>query len=410
MYAYSAADSGGKIAKGEREAESDLALARALKAEGMTLLEARIGLRAQARASANWDVGYWLMRLRPVSRAEKMFFARNLSVMIAAGLSLTRALDALGAEATNPKFKKVVADVNAAVAKGSTFADALRRHQAIFGDLFVSMAEVGEATGKLTLVLKLVANQMKRDGTLVRRVRGAMMYPAIIVVVLIAVGTLMMIYVIPTLSATIKDLGVALPLSTRIIIGLSDSFVAYGLWIGLGFVALAVGAAYLYRVSAVRAMIGRWSLRVPVFGGLIKKLNTARFCRTLAYLTSAGVPIIRSLDITAGVVSNIRFREAAREAGREIQKGAPLHTILAGHEDIFPPLVTQMIAVGEETGKISDLLIRVALFFEEEVASITKNLSAVIEPILMVVIGVIVGIFAISVLQPIYTSLGNIGI
>ena len=406
LFAFSATRQNGEVIKGEREAGDEKALADALRAEGLLLLSARE--KATSRGILKIDLGGIAARMRPVPLAEKMFFARNLAVMVSAGLSLTRALSALGEETTNSKFKAIIADVNASVAQGKTFGDALRSHTDVFGELFINMTDVGEATGKLSLVLKLLASQMKRDRTLVKRVRGAMMYPAVIMTALVAIGILMMVYVLPTLTATIKDLGVPLPITTRVVIGASDVLRAYGLWVAVGAVLLMGVAWRVRRIPAVRWALSALALRLPLFGPLVHKVNSARFCRTLAYLTTSGVPITRSLEITAGVVGNLRFRSATHEAAQEIQKGVQLHTILAGHGDIFPALVIQMIAVGEETGKISEMLLRLALFFEEEVAGITKNLSTIIEPVLMIVIGVVVGFFAVAMLQPIYGSLGNL--
>lgn len=408
VFTYSATTRAGVVSRGERAAENEKVLAENLKQEGLLLLNAQE--RSAAASVAHIDIKATVNKILPIPLSEKMFFARNLSVMIAAGLSLDRALTALADQTTNAKFKAVIADVNGAVRRGTSFADALRPHQDVFGELFVNMAEVGEATGKLALVLKLVANQIKRDGALRARVRGAMMYPAIILVALGGVGALMMIYVIPTLSATIKELGVPLPLSTRIVIGTSDFIMNQGL-ATLGIVAaLAAVAWYVRRLEAVKTFVGRSVLKLPIFGPLVRKFNTARFCRTLAYLGTSGVPIVRSLEITSRVVSNVRFRAVIRETAEEVKKGVQIHTLLARHPDVFQPLVTEMIAVGEETGKISEMLLRLALFFEEEVAQITRNLSTIVEPLLMIVIGIIVGVFAISVLQPIYSSLGSIGV
>ena len=407
MFLYSATDSSGKISKGERDAENAKALAVLLRKENLLLLEAKE--RDSSGFRLNIDIGDLTSRFRPISSADKMFFARNLSVMVSAGLSLTRALDALEKEATNKKFKRVIADTSAAVARGVSFAEALRRHREVFNDLFINMVEVGEATGRLSLVLKLVGNQMKRDRTLLKRVRGAMMYPGVILVTLVIIGGIMMRYVVPTLTATIIDLGVPLPLSTRIVIGTSDFLSVYGWVVMGGLVVLTVSLWRIKKIPAVKNMLGRYVLKLPIFGSLIQKLNTARFCRTLACLITSGVPIIRSLEITAGVVGNSRFRDVLREAIQGVEKGVQLNVLFARYPDVFPSLVTQMLAVGEETGKIGEMLLRLALFFEEEVASITKNLSTIIEPILMVLIGLVVGIFAVSMLQPIYSSLGNIG-
>ncbi len=410
IFIYSATDRAGKVAKGERQAENEKTLAQALKAEGYFLLEAKErGAGGPSFLHTNLNLTEVISRLKPIGLVDKMFFARNLAVMISAGLSLTRAMEALKEESSSTKFKKILADVNDAVAKGRSFADSLKMHPKVFNEIFVSMVEVGEASGKLTLVLKLLANQMKKDHDLQRRVRGAMMYPAVIIIALFAIGTLMMIYVVPTLTQTIKELGVPLPLTTRIIITFSELIANYAAWLLIGLV-LAVAAFWrILKTAKGKEIFDTFIIRVPIFGALVKKFNTGRLCRILAYLITSGVPIVRALEITSGVLGNTLYRKATAAASKEIQTGKQLHIIFEPHKNIFQPMVIQMISVGEETGKISDMMLRLALFFEEDVTSTTKNLSTIIEPILMIIIGTAVGIFAISMLQPIYSSLGNIG-
>lgn len=407
VFAYSAADQSGKIAKGERGAQDEKALAIALKSEGLLLLEA--AEKKGVKALLHLDLGRILSGLRPISLVEKMFFARNLSVMVGAGLSLTRSLDAMSQDAKNPKFKRLLADLNETIVRGKTLAEGLRVHEKVFGELFINMIEVGEATGKLTSVLKLLANQMKRDHALAKRVKGAMVYPVIILIALAGIGAMMMIYVVPTITSVLLELGVPLPATTRAIIWVSDTLVHRGVWVLAGMIAAGAGIWRIRKTAAGRTFFDRWSLKLPIFGSLIRQFNTARFCRTLSYLLTAGVPIAHSLEVTSGVLSNTLFRAAVRESADGIQQGSQLNLLLAKHPDLFQPLVLQMIAVGEETGKISEMLLRLALFFEEEVAAVTKNLSTIIEPLLMVIIGIAVGFFAVSMLQPIYTSMGSIG-
>lgn len=407
MFVYSAADRTGKTRTGEREAPDQKALADALKAEGLLVLTA-----AEKKGAASWarlDIGAALTRLRPIPLEEKMFFARNLSVMVNAGLSLTRALDALGRETTNLKFKKVIAGLGEAISRGTSFSEALRAQRAVFGDLFSNMVEVGESTGKLSLVLKLLANQMHKDHSLRRRVKGALMYPGVILTALAGVGAFMMMYVVPTITKILKDLGVPLPITTRLIIALSEFMVSYALALPLLIGALVFGLWRILKTERGKEVADRLSLKAPVFGSLIQKFNAARFCRTLAYLLMSGVPIVRSLDITASVLGNTLFRRATAAAAQGIQTGRQLNQVLADYPKIFQNIVIQMIQVGEDTGRLSDMLLRVAIFFEEDVTNTTKNMSTIIEPILMIVIGVAVGFFAVSMLQPIYTSLGNIG-
>lgn len=407
-FTYSATDKVGATVKGEREAENEKALTQVLKQEGLFLLEAKEKKTGLARFNASINVGELLSRLRPVNIVEKMFFARNLAVMIGAGLPLTRGLNALAEESTNPKFRKIISDINSGVVKGKSFAESLRTHEKVFGVLFINMVEVGETTGKLTLVLKLLANQMKKDYNLRKRVKGAMFYPAIIISALIIIGVLMMLYVVPTLTATIKELGVELPFTTKIVIAISDALVSYLVWFLVSLLLVAFLFWRALKTVRGKTIFDRLILKAPVFGALIKKFNVARFCRTLAYLITSGVPVVKSLEITSSVLGNTLYSAAIKEAAGEIQKGKQLNQILSAHRVIFQPLVTQMIQVGEETGKISDMLLRLALFFEEDVTATTKNLSTIIEPILMIFIGAAVGFFAISMLQPIYGSLGNI--
>lgn len=409
-YAFSAAKQSGEILKGEREAENEKALAQTLKAEGLFLLEAKAKSNGSF-LSLGGDFGSWgdlVSKIMPISIVDKMFFTRNLGVMINAGLSLTKAMDALIEQSTNAKFRGVLSEINNSIIKGKSLADSLRPHEKIFGALFIHMVEAGETSGKLTLVLKLLADQMKKDYDIRRRVRGALMYPAIIIIALIGIGILMMVYVVPTLISTIKELGVEIPLSTKIVIVASDLLVNYSIWVALGAVLVGVLFWRALKTAKGKEIFDKYILKFPLFGSLIKKFNAARFTRMLAYLITSGVPIVKSLDICSRVLGNSMFQKAIAQAASEIQKGRQLNEILGVHKEIFDPVVIQMLKVGEETGKVSSLLLRIALFFEEDVTETTKNLSTIIEPILMVVIGTIVGFFAISMLQPIYSSVGNL--
>jgi type IV pilus assembly protein PilC len=408
IYEYSAADNTGKLSTGEKEVENERVLAETLKKEGLVLLNAKEKGKTAPKSLMQLDISKYLSFLGRITLLDKMFFARNLAVMVSAGLSLTKAMEALAEESPNPKFKEVIRDISNSVTKGKSFADSLRVHREIFGDLFINMVEVGETTGKLTLVLKLTANQMKKDHDLRGRVKGAMMYPTIIILALLLVGSLMMIYVVPTLTQTIKALGVALPPTTQLIIFISDTLANYGIFVLIAVLLLGAGAWRSLRITKVREGVDKLVIRLPVFGVLIKKLNVARFCRTLAYMVMSGVSITRSLEITSGVLGNSVYKKAVFASSAEVQKGKPLNEIFKAHPKIFQPIVTQMIQVGEETGKLADLLLRLAIFFEEDVNNTTKNLSTIIEPILMVIIGGVVAFFAISMLQPIYSSLGNV--
>ena len=410
IFTYSAAKQNGEIVNGEKEAENEKTLAKTLKEESLFLLDAKEKKPFSLSAfNVAMNLNEITSRFLPISLVERMFFARNLAVMISAGLSLTRAMDALIQESANPKFKKILSEVNESVAEGKSFADSLRVHEKVFSAIFINMVAAGEASGKLTLVLKLLSNQMKKDYDLRKRVTGAMMYPAIIMMALMVIGTLMMMYVVPSLTAVIKDLGVELPLSTRIIIFTSEIIANYILWVLAAFIFWVFLLWRALKTQIGKKIFDRVVIRLPIFGELIIKFNTARFCRTLAYLITSGVPIVRSLEITGSVLGNSLFQNAVNGAAQDIQKGKQLSVLLSAYPRIFHPIVLQMMSVGEETGKTSDMMLRLALFFEEDVTNTTKNLSTIIEPILMIVIGTAVGFFAVSMLQPIYSSLGNIG-
>lgn len=407
LYLYSAVDKGGRNITGEKEAENERALAESLKKEGTFLLEIK-SREKKLRILDNPNVNDIFARFRRITLVDRMFFTRNLMVMINAGLSLNKALDALARESTNPTFKKVIEDVNASIVKGKSFAESLKLHENVFDSLFINMIEVGETTGKLALVLKLAANQLKKDHELRSRVKNAMMYPAIIVAALLIIGSLMMIYVVPNLAKTLQDLGTTLPVSTKIIIFISD-LMTHNLPYFLGSIAIIiVGVWRLSKIKKVKDAFDRIVLRLPIFGELTIKFNTSRFCRTLAYLVASGVPITKSLEITSSVLGNSVYSGVVMLASVEVQKGKQINQILKEKPQIFQPVVTQMIQVGEETGKLSDMLLRLAMFFEEDVNNTTKNLTIIIEPILMIFIGGAVAFFAISMLQPIYSSMNNI--
>lgn len=406
LFQYSAAKQDGVLITGTREAENDRALAVSLKQEGLLLLRAQP--TDQKRGIRRFDVNELFSRIRPVSLVERMFFARNLAVMIKAGLPLTRALDASAEETSNPKFKKILNAVIADITKGKSFADSLRPHSKTFNELYVNMIEVGETSGRLTLVLRLLANQMKKDHDLRTRVKGAMIYPAIIIIAIFGIGAIVMVYVIPTLAETIKALGTELPWSTQLIIATSDFLQHYTL-LAIGIIVTVVFTVWrVLKSKAGKERFDKIVLKVPIFGSLVQKFNLARFTRTLAYLISSGIPIVHALEITARVLGNTKYRAAVEQAAKEIQKGKQLNDILRYYPDIFHPMVLQMLKVGEESGKISDMLLRLALYFEEDVNNTTKNMSTIIEPVLMLIIGAFVGFFAISILQPIYGSLGKI--
>lgn len=400
LFTFTAIDRAGTTQKGEREAEDEKALARALRLDGMLLSTAKkkgAGLSALPSFT-----------LSHVSLVERMMFARNLAVMVGAGLSMTRALEALYEQASNKKFKTIIQNVSKGITSGQSFSQALLPEKEIFGDFFLSMIEAGELSGKLEGTLKLLARQMKRDHTLRSKVKGAMMYPAVVICALLGIGVLMLIYVVPTLTQTFAELEIPLPATTKFIIFFSNSLQSFGVYMGAALLLLIAFAARLMKTPKGKFVFDNAILKVPIIGPLVANLNIARMARTLSSLIAAGLSITKALSVSAHVVGNVRFKASLEEATREIEKGRTLSQIFAQYPDLYSPVVIQMISVGEETGSLSRMLIRLALFYEEEVHSVTRNLSSIIEPILMVAIGILVGFFAISMIQPLYSSLAGL--
>lgn len=334
---------------------------------------------------------------------QKITFAKNLGLMMGAGLPVTRALSVMSKQSKSKPFKKLLSDLEEDVSHGKTLSESLGKRPKVFSQLFVSMIKAGEESGSVSASLGIVSSQMEKSYLLVKKVRGALIYPAVIISVMIALAILLLIFMVPTLTATFEGLGVKLPLSTRVLIAVSSFLVDYTLPVLAGLVALIVFSALFVRSRAGRNLTDTVTLRVPVIGELIKEVQVARTARTLSSLLSAGVQIVVALEVTSEVLQNHLYRGALQRVRDAIQKGEPMSAVFVEYERLYPLFVGEMVAVGEETGKISEMLMGVANYYEEEVDQKTKDLSTIIEPVLMIIIGIGVGIFAISMLAPTYS-------
>ena len=338
-----------------------------------------------------------------VKESEKIIFARNLGTMIKAGLPLSRALQALERQTKNIKFKKVLQSVNADITKGIALHEALGKFPGVFSSLFTSMVKAGEESGRVVEALEVVARQMDRSYNLKKKIRGALIYPSIVVLAMIGIGILMLIYVVPTLTQTFGELDVALPRSTQIIIGLSNFMTTHTvLFLGM-LIFLAVSGVWGFRTTRGQRMFEFIILHLPVISNLVKEVNSARTARTLSSLLSSGVEIVRAIGITREVVQNSYYKEVLVRAEEVIQKGGALAEVFAQNEQLYPVMVSEMVAVGGETGKLTSMLEQIADFYENEVEQQTKDLSTIIEPFLMLFIGAGVGFFAVSMISPIYS-------
>lgn len=394
-YKYKAKDGDGKEYEGVHEAADKFALYRDIKKEGGQVISVTEGKKRGA-------LSFHLPFLGGVKMHDKIIFARNLASMIEAGLPITRALSIMERQAKG-ELKKVLTKLGEEISRGVTLSDAMKLFPAVFSMLFVSMVKAGEESGNLILALKNISNQMEKTYQLNKKVKGAMMYPAVIFSLMAVIGVLMMVYMVPTLTETFKGLGIKLPLSTRIIIAISDAMKNYFLLMIGGVVALGVGFYYSLRTPKGKRISDFVSLRIPVIGEIVKQVNAARTARTLSALISSGVDIVVAIGVTKEVIQNSYYKTILEESEKAIQKGEQISTIFLEHDELYPLFVGEMLSVGEETGKIGDMLGGVAEFYENEVDQKTKDMSSIIEPVLMIVIGAAVGAFAISMLAPTYS-------
>ncbi len=338
-----------------------------------------------------------------VKMQERITFTKNLAAMLSAGLTLSRALSVIERQTTNKALKKIVIDLQEQVKQGSSFHEALALHMNVFSKLFIAMTKAGEESGTLSDALATVARQMDRSFTLQKKIQGAMIYPAVILVAIVIIGVLMLMFVVPTLSATFASLNVELPMATKIIIAVSN-FMKDNVIATLFVLFAVIGGGVAFIKSKPGSALVLWAaLRIPVIGELVRETMSARAARALSSLLSSGVEMLTAISIAQEVVGAKMFADVLEEAGVRVKKGEPLSTAFANHPKLYPVFVADMIAVGEETGKVSDMLGQVAQYYEVDVEDRTKDLSTIIEPVLMLFIGLFVGVFAVSMMAPIYS-------
>lgn len=400
QYFYSAKSFTGSMRSGTMEAKNEHDLAQILHQDGYILIKAKI---KGEKSSKGFRIPF--LSHRGISLTEKMMFTRNLQVMISAGVSLPRALELLKVQAKSNSLKMALDGIRENVVRGKSFAESLEKYPNIFSQLFIGMIKVGEEAGTTEDVLKILARHMEREHELHSKILGALMYPAVIILAMLGIGVLMLVMVVPKLAQTFEDLNVELPVTTRFIIGIGTFITEKWYFAILIFVAFIIVFKKLLETKKGKEVFDILTIKLPIISSLVKKTNSAYTIGTLSSLIASGVPIVRALEIISGALGNTYFKRAVSNAAREVQKGKKLSKTLDPSYSLYPPLVTQMIQVGEETGQTADILAKLAEFFEEEVAESTKRLSSIIEPIIMLTIGGVVGFFAISMIQPMYSML-----
>lgn len=339
--------------------------------------------------------------LNRIPPRELVIFSRQLSVMISADVPIVQALKVLVRQTANHNLKTVVANLAADVEGGTKFSAALARYPDAFSDFFINIVRSGETTGKLDEVLDYLATQQERDYDLSSKIKGAMIYPAFILCGLIVVGIVMMIFVIPKLTDILQESGATLPLSTRILIGTSSIMKNYWWALLISLAGLIGGLRYLITFPLGRKYWDTLKIRLPVFGQLFRRIYMVRFTRGLSTLLTGGVEMVGSLKIAGAIVGNAVYRDLIAQTVREVEDGNPITTVFARSKEI-PVMVTQMLGIGEQTGKIDAILARLTDFYTREIENMVRNLTTLMEPLIMLFMGVAVGIMVSAVILPMY--------
>jgi type IV pilus assembly protein PilC len=401
-FAYSGRTRAGESVAGERIAETMDAAVAALRRD--KILVTRI-TPAKGKAEAAPKSGGRLDK--KVKSKNLAVFTRQFSVMIDAGLPLVQCLDILGSQEDEKNFAAVILQTRTAVESGASLADAMRKHPKTFDPLYTNMVAAGEAGGILDTILKRLATYIEKAVKLTGQVKSAMIYPTAVITIAALVVAVILWKVIPTFAQLFAGLGAELPLPTRFVIWMSNSLVTFFPFLFVGGVAAAWGFRIYYRTDGGRHVVDRTLLRLPVLGSILRKIAVARFCRTLATLISSGVPILDGLEITAKTAGNAIVEDAIMSTRKSIEHGETISAPLK-ETAVFPAMVVQMIGVGEATGALDTMLAKIADFYEEEVDTAVAGLLTLLEPIMIAILGVVVGGIVIAMYLPIFDLISKL--
>lgn len=403
QFHYKAMDVEGTMHTGDAEAVDKFVLGTQLQQQGLSLIAA-------------WPVetkgfGAWFEKLQSIGTVpmlDKILFGKNLASMLEAGLSMARGLSVIERQTKNKTFKVILEDIHASINRGDTLSQALARYPAVFSKLFIAMVRAGEESGQMAESLTVVSSQMEKAHQLTKKIQGALIYPGVILTAMVGIGVFMLLFIVPTLSATFSDLGVELPASTQFIIDMS-AFLQNNVLLVSGLVIAGIVGFIAGLKTRGGKRVFEWvTLHIPVISDLIKETNSARTARTLSALLASGVPYLSAVQITKDVVQHSFYQNVLEKAEKNVQLGLPVAKIFEEHSNLYPVFVSEMVAVGEETGELGQMLMKVAAHYEQAVDEKTKNLSTIVEPIMMVIVGAGVGFFAISMISPMYSLVENI--
>ena len=401
-YAYTIKDGTGVIRKGTSDGDNESIVARRLQEQGFTVVKIQQTRTAKPKSAGG---GFGKVKL-----ADKSIFCRQFSTMIDAGVSLVRCLSVLGEQTSSAKLRRIIADIEGEVQSGQTLSRAMSRHPAAFDNLFVGLVRAGEVGGALEESLQRLAGFLEKDMELRRKVKGAMTYPCIVIVVALIIVIGLVTFIVPRFMELFTDLGMgesSMPIMTLMLMKFSH-FLISKWWICIGVVVSFLVAFKMFvRTRIGRRIFDRVKLKMPVFGKLIHKVCLARFARTLATLLTSGVPILQALETVAGTVANEIIGDAILDARARIREGDRIGDPLQ-RSKMFPPMIVQMISIGEESGSLDSMLTKVAEFYEGEVDSALESLTSAIEPLMIVMLGTAVGFIVLAMFMPLLAIITNL--
>lgn len=401
-FAYVGKSPSGEIRKGEIEAASAAQATATLRRQQVIATSVK---KKGGGFNFNMDIALFAPK---VTNKDIVIFSRQFATMIDAGLPLVQCLEILASQQDNKTFKKVLIDVKSSVEGGSTFADALGKHPRVFDDLYVNLIAAGEVGGILDTILNRLSGFLEKAEKLKTKVKGAMTYPVTVIMIACLVVTGLLIWVVPIFEDMFSSFGKALPAPTQIVVNMSE-FLQNSWYVLIAILAgIFYGLKHAYRTKRGRLILDTIILRIPVFGNLIRKTAVARFTRTLGTMLSSGVPILEGLDIVSRTSGNVVIENSIQKARKSLSEGKTLAEPLM-ETKVFPSMVTQMIAVGEQTGALDAMLNKIADFYEDEVDAAVDSLTSLIEPMLMVFLGVVVGGLVIALYLPIFQLAGAAG-
>ncbi|MFA7627922.1 MAG: type II secretion system F family protein [Candidatus Dojkabacteria bacterium] len=393
-FKYSARDAKGKPVTGELEAKDPQAVADILHDRGLLVVSVKEATGINLEKLNEINIG-------GVPMKEKVVFMRQMATMVGAGLPLSRSLEIMTQQVANPQFKKVLKNVLDSVQSGKTLADSFRAEEEVFDNITVNLIEAGEESGNLDIVLERLATELEEKDDLTGKIKSAMIYPAIILVIIAAVILLMMFVLVPAMADIYDDFDAELPLITRVLMSMSDFVINYWWALLVGALVLFIGGKFYLDSPGGKRTFDKLVLKIPIVGDIVAKMQISQFTRILSLLLGSGLSIIKAIELTADSLSNTMFKETLMDAKDEVEKGGPLAIPIARSE-YYPLLVSSMVAVGEETGEMDTVLAKVAEYYKSEVDTATGNLSTVLEPVFLVVMGVAIGFIALGVYMPMF--------